>query len=204
MTGRIRFGLQGAQAGNEVALADIAKLTYSESDIDHLIIEELAFGDGMFSRFMERIGIEDATLSTLRHSVYENFSSGASKDAWGETDIFLEFNAPAGTPRNLLIENKVTAGFQQDQAVRYRRRAEHHSSTGVSSMTALIAPEIYLTSVPEADWDRMLSYADIAACITDQSRLSQWRREVLLNAGSRAARLSTFANSQRAPQRSLH
>ncbi len=65
----------------------------------------------------------------------------------------------------LLVENKVAASFQTDQAQRYQERVKNYLSTGEYGVCSavLIAPEDYLASNPEdMGFDCCLTYEEIA------------------------------------------
>lgn len=168
----------------------IQKISQNERDFDRLFIEELAFREGFFDAFARRIGFKSRPIKAIKHSVYENFGG----DAWGETDILVEFMDGAA----LLIENKLSADFQPDQAERYQARAEHHAKGGAEVKTILIAPLVYLNAANKMDWDMTCSYAEIAECIGAPDTRSKWRQSLFLEAGNRAARVQTLAASSKA------
>ena len=167
----------------------IPDIKNNERDFDRLFIEELSFGGTFFELFCAKIDFKFRPIRTIRHSVEVKKDFGGK--AWGETDILVELE-DGGV---LLIENKLSSVFQPEQAERYRARAAHHAKNGSEVRTVLIAPEIYLCSVPEGDWDEMCSYADIASCITSADARSEWRKTILRDAGSRAARTHDLATN---------
>ncbi|WP_288928765.1 PD-(D/E)XK nuclease family protein [uncultured Maritimibacter sp.] len=162
-------------------------VSFNERDFDLLLIEELAFNPEFCAEFAKRFSVEAPAVAHIRHSVHENFGDMA----WGETDIFVRFED--GT--TLLIENKVSAQFQPDQAARYRARAKVHSVSGKTAKTVLIAPGAYLSGVVPEDWDYLCSYADLADCIPSGDARADWRRSLLRQAGGRAARVTALAGS---------
>lgn len=166
------------------------QLTSNERDFDRLFMEELAFGEGFLEAFCAKIGVQPKPVASIRHSVTENFGGLA----WGETDIFVAFEDDTA----LLIENKLSAGFQPEQAERYRARAAHHAGRGLRCRTVLIAPKVYLSSVDTEDWDHVCSYEDIADCMGASDPRSRWRQALFREAGSRAARVSRLAASSAA------
>ncbi len=168
----------------------IQKISQNERDFDRLFIEELAFREGFFDAFARRIGFKSRPIKAIKHSVYENFGG----DAWGETDILVEFEDGAA----LLIENKLSADFQPDQAERYQARAEHRAKGGAEVKTVLIAPLVYLNAAYKRYWDLTCSYAEIAECIGSQDTRSKWRQSLFLEAGNRAARVQGLATSSTA------
>ncbi|NBB98671.1 MAG: hypothetical protein GVY34_10995 [Alphaproteobacteria bacterium] len=168
----------------------IQKLSHNERDFDRLFIEELAFGEGFLASFLRRIDFGFRSIKVIKHSVFEKFN----EDAWGETDIYVEFEDGA----LLLIENKLSADFQKDQAKRYRARAEIYKRNGTEANTVLIAPLIYLNTVSKTDWDIVCCYSDIAECIDGQDVRSKWKRSLFLEADNRANRVQNLAISNNA------
>lgn len=181
-----------AASGERVSVLEhtIQKLSQNERDFDRLFIEELAFREGFFDEFSRRIGFEPRPIKAIKHSVHENFGGNAK----GETDILVELEDGAA----LLIENKLSADFQPNQAERYQARAEHHGKDGAEVKTVLIAPLAYLNAVPNGAWDLTCSYAEIAECIGSQDKRSEWRQSLFLEAGNRAARMRTLATNSEA------
>ncbi len=163
------------------------QISHLERDFDLFFIEEITFAEGVFQAMMAKVGLGSHAIKSIRHSVYENFSD----DAWGETDIFVELDGPC----ILLIENKLTAAFQPDQAARYRARAKHHAKDVADVRTLLIAPSVYLDAVPQGDWDSKLSYEEIADAMLANTPRDTWRQSLFREAGSRAARVRSLANS---------
>lgn len=162
-------------------------MSNNERDFDRLIIEELAFSEEFYEAFAQALGIDPRPITAIRHSVQESFGGLA----WGETDIFVSFYDGGA----LMIENKVGAEFQPDQAARYRARAAHHMIGGADVKTVLVAPAVYLATVRVTDWDLMCSYASIADCISIQCPRGEWRKSMLREAGNRAAKLQNMATS---------
>jgi len=79
----------------------------------------------------------------------------------GESDLELTWERPDKSHAILLIENKVDAAFQRDQAIRYRERAAVYVASGrySSAWTLLIAPSAYFGSDPsEHGFDSALRY----------------------------------------------
>ena len=168
----------------------IAKFSFQERDFDLFFMEELSFDVGFFEAFADRIGMAQQPIKAIRHSVYENFDN----DAWGETDVLVELQD--GTV--LLIENKLTANFQPEQAIRYRARAQYHRATGSDALTILIAPAAYLDGIPEGSWDRTCSYGEIADCMLANDARGRWRQSLFREAGNRASCVRRMAGSHSA------
>lgn len=161
------------------------QLSPQERDFDLLFLEEFAFNSEFLHRIIDRLGIGQTSIQSIRHSVHENLGG----DAWGETDLLVHlFQGPT-----LLIENKLSAPFQDGQALRYRARALHHSSNGIPALTMLFAPSVYLIGVSRSDWQHVFSYQDLAEMISLDDPRSNWRRSLLNAAGTRSARVSQLA-----------
>ena len=168
----------------------ITKFSHHERDFDLFFMEELSFGAGFFEAFADKVGVAWQPIKEIRHSVHENLGG----EAWGETDVLIELQD--GTV--LLIENKLTADFQPGQAERYRERARRHRESGKEAVTALIAPEVYLNSVSEGEWDRTCSYSEIANCMSASDARGRWRQSLFREAGNRASRVKDMASNSAA------
>jgi hypothetical protein len=128
-----------------------------ERDIDLLLLEELwanpAFRDWFISQ-----SVTDAVLGQLvevKRSVTQSS---------GESDLELTWQQVDGSCSRLLIENKVDAGFQRDQAARYRQRAQDCVANGQCSRawTVLVAPDAYYGSAPRPlGFDVTLTYEQV-------------------------------------------
>ena len=124
-----------------------------ERDIDLLVCAEL-HADGALARlFADRANIIDARFAGawVSHAEIE-----------GESDLVACWETSRGRAL-ALIENKIAATFQPDQAARYRLRAlRWASAVGVSQVsTMLIAPAAYMTRETASDFDVGLTYEDM-------------------------------------------
>ena len=130
-------------SGDEIRIAGVC-----ERDVDLLLLEEFHAGD-RFWRWLAGVALgEDlaaARFVRARHSVDQSS---------GESDLELAIEAPAGRrsrrdrPRRIriLIENKLDAAFQPQQAERYRTRGDAYLQNGECDLavTLLVAPAGYL------------------------------------------------------------
>jgi hypothetical protein len=85
-------------------------------------------------------------------------------DGIGESDLELAYLDSSGALTRLLIENKVSAGFQPRQAERYQDRAAIYLARGDCQRiaTVLVAPSSYLgPSLKTYGFSRCLSYEEI-------------------------------------------
>jgi hypothetical protein len=108
-----------------------------ERDIDLLLIEELYASPSFRQNFLQLLGGEvpsTAEFIAARHSIVSSL---------GQSDVEVEL-AVAKTRWILLLENKIDASFQPEQAARYTQRGEQYLSNGYARfLTILIAPEKY-------------------------------------------------------------
>ncbi|MEQ9455596.1 MAG: PD-(D/E)XK nuclease family protein [Phycisphaeraceae bacterium] len=129
-----------------------------ERDIDLLLLEELAASEPFLQWFIRTTTALEppCTLLSIGRSVTQSS---------GESDLELLIREEGGQEHRILIENKVDASFQKDQAGRYRQRAELYLSRDSlqSCTTILVAPEVYLNGVTDTEFDQTLSYETIAS-----------------------------------------
>ena len=128
-----------------------------ERDIDFLLVEELNI-NGNFSDFLFKNDIPEifqATSIKAVHSVVD--------EEYGETDILFAFSVE-GKKYVILIENKINAPFQPDQAKRYslRKKKLKKEKKLDKVYTALIAPEKYVDIHNSyKDFDIIVMYEEI-------------------------------------------
>lgn len=150
-----------------------------ERDIDLLLLEELHHSTSFLALIAKYAGIAPAVLKWARHSVY----SGTGEEK-GETDILAVIDSPNGRVA-LMIEDKIGAAMQPDQAKRYHARGEQLCAPGnkegiTSYLTLLCAPANYLAAVPEGDWHKKLKFEDIADWFAKQDDpRAKWRHDAL-------------------------
>src|SRR5262245_48360101 len=107
-----------------------------ERDIDLLLLEEFVASPTFLAWFLKEIQLPDnAVLTDAARSVVT---------PTGESDLELTLESSLGVIR-VLIENKVGALLQPEQAERYRGRAESHKHNQDCSraVTAILAPKAY-------------------------------------------------------------
>ena len=130
-----------------------------ERDIDLLLAEEFAVSPSFATWFLGQTRFRD-----LDGSVLDVYVSRA--DATGESDLVVVYETLAGDQRvALLIEDKIDAPLQPDQAKRYRLRAENEVRRGDYQAweTVLCSPAGYAAAHPEASgFDRHVTYEAIA------------------------------------------
>jgi hypothetical protein len=118
----------------------------TERDIDLLILEELVCSQDFRVWFLRSVlGVDDGTafLGAL-HSVSNEL---------GESDLVIGFKKLDGHEFAVLVENKVCANFQPDQAERYHKRGAKGVDAGHwgSFVTCVIAPKSYLAAESGAE-----------------------------------------------------
>ncbi|WP_053970228.1 hypothetical protein [Mangrovimonas sp. ST2L15] len=146
-----------------------------ERDIDLMILEELKcnplFIDWVLSK---SIGKQDAyTFNGAWHSL--------SQVGLGESDLAFKISTEK-EEIIFLLENKIDANFQFDQANRYRLRGQKRieSNECNSFYTILIAPENYITR--NKDFDFYISYEEIKSWFIKQNNMglrAKYKAELL-------------------------
>ena len=137
-----------------------------ERDIDLLLAEELAVNPAFAAWLQSRTKFAGTSAE-----VTDVFVSKA--DNLGESDLIAIFECPDRTRFAVMIEDKVDAPLQPDQAGRYRLRAEREIKTGnYGAYTVLLcAPQYYLDKSLHADeFDTTISFEAMAAFLRDSDR----------------------------------
>lgn len=125
-----------------------------ERDIDLLLVEEFLSSDSFIDFFTDTLDLPHCDkLLNVQRSIHD-FDLG-------ETDVLVEY-AHRDRTIALLIENKLDAAFQPDQAVRYETRASHYRDAGKydAAYTILVAPAQYIER--QHDFSNCVSYEQIA------------------------------------------
>jgi hypothetical protein len=158
----------------------------SERDIDLLLLEDMYASPTFVGWLVTKVFGHDIAFGEVisaNHSIF---------DEEGESDIVLQFRDRMGVSCALLIENKVAAPPQPDQAARYRIRAETGAKDGKWEKwkTAIIAPAAYL-EVKADGYDARISYEDIACWyeVTPHDARAAYRARIMRDAIVRARRV---------------
>lgn len=128
-----------------------------ERDIDLLLLEELHSSECFQSWFLKRI--------IGRSAVDQKFVSASYsvRQTLGESDLEAWFCDGDDRRICVLVENKINANPQPEQADRYKKRAvaylEQHKAS--SAYTAIVAPQTYLNGRSARGFDADLSYEEI-------------------------------------------
>ncbi len=111
----------------------------SERDIDLLLLEEFIASTRFCEWFISKIAFSEAkgaNIEDVKRSVTHST---------GESDLEITLINPEKNRYRLLIENKVNAGFQPEQAERYKQRGETYIQHDDIQQykTILVAPQAY-------------------------------------------------------------
>ncbi|PZQ14335.1 MAG: hypothetical protein DI565_13025 [Ancylobacter novellus] len=125
-----------------------------ERDVDLLLCSELHARGEVASTFGEKICGRVATFEGAWVSI---------SDESGESDLVVSYEA-GGRKVVALVENKIAAGFQPEQQLRYRTRAARWAAEaeGAIVVTVLVAPRDYLNRPGAEDFDIRVSYEEVA------------------------------------------
>ena len=162
-----------------------------EIEIDHLLDEEFNCDPGFGSRFATACGLEFETLQVLKSISQPSLGNG-----YGDLLVEAEMD---GERIAFLIEDKITAGAQPDQAKRYDEHANHMCQDGWDRVvTVLVAPrsyqgerDLYDTSVDLETVAEMLASPNI--------RRREYRRGIIARALKKKA-----ATGVQIPDHAMH
>lgn len=159
----------------------------AERDIDLLLMEEFHVSEGFVRWFAEQVGEEGAIPDGAWHSL---------SDTDGETDLLLRVRC--GHERiGILIENKVGAPEQNEQAERYHLRGIRSREAGRFDryVTVMCAPSRYLSGMSsDSVYQFRVPYEVIAEWFAGASdKRSQWRHEIMREAIEQGRRGYTMA-----------
>ncbi len=129
-----------------------------ERDIDLLLCMELHADAALAKHLATRAGLADARFNGAWVSV---------SNTDGESDLIVIFQTPNAGDVVLLIENKIDANFQPDQAKRYRIRADQFVDEAEASraLTMLVAPAEYVEGAESEPFDVKVTYEEICASL---------------------------------------
>jgi len=148
-----------------------------ERDIDLLVVEELVVSTDFDTWIVDQIAprsVEIETFIDAWHSVYDS--------ELGESDIEFGFTDDAGHDILILIENKIAAGFQDEQLQRYQKRGEKAIENEWDEFyTCLFAPASYVEATEKtAVVDAVLSYETVRDWFAArETRRAEYRSQVL-------------------------
>jgi hypothetical protein len=152
-----------------------------ERDLDLLLAEEFAVNQVFAERFK--------ALTQFRNRKATVCDFWVSKaDNLGESDLIVVYVDEAGERFALLIEDKIDAPLQPNQADRYRLRADRDRAQGRYTDYAVIlcAPRYYIQNRSDlASFDVLVSLEDIAECLGNNDARAEYRSLFLKTAGTK-------------------
>ena len=118
-----------------------------ERDIDLLLLEAFHVSAQFQTWFAAK-----AFGPESRGCRFESASHAVTDPELGESDLIAYYIDPEGQVLAILIEDKIDAAAQPEQAARYRKRGEAGISAGrwTSFRTCIVGPRNYLESAPDA------------------------------------------------------
>lgn len=168
-----------------------------EQHIDFVLEEEFVCNEAFLKFFLEEarkniVPPLDGVDHKLRLTPCESWNCEAVRSAStsaGETDVLTTYmSADLDNPRvAILIEDKIRAGFQKDQAQRYRERGQAGQAAGLwnTFLTCLVAPQKY--SSHNAGFDTRVSLETILSFFSEGDHRSRFKAGVLERALTRFA-----------------
>jgi hypothetical protein len=162
--------------------------TVSERDIDLLLLEEFTVNAGFRSWFVE------TAVDKLSGASFVGAFHSISDARLGESDIVLGFDHAETKRCAVMLENKIDAAFQPDQAERYHRRGEDgiRQGTWAAFITCIVAPQAFLKNQSGAEeFDTSISYERLAEWFEQQKEQSErngYRAAVLRYAAEKTRR----------------
>ena len=155
-----------------------------ERDIDILLAEEFTVEPSFASWFLSKTSFASSEARVVDVHVSKN-------DNLGESDLIVVFERDDSSRFAILIEDKVDAPVQPDQAERYRMRANREVKKGtfLAYEIKLCAPQAYLTARPDmAMFERAISYEEIATFMArDHTPRGQYRSTFIATAATKRA-----------------
>ena len=137
---------------------------FSEAIVDRALVELLTCS-AAFREWFLATAAPDAP-APYRDLTFRGATRSVSQGN-GESDVVAEWRTPADESILILVEDKLTAGFQKHQGKRYAVRAAQlvADGTAASVRTVLLAPAHYLQAAnPEAmEFEVRISLEDLVA-----------------------------------------
>lgn len=154
-----------------------------ERDIDLLLAEEFSVNPAFASWFVSLTKFSGRTSEVVEVHV-------SKADTQGESDLVVVFEEPSGHRFAILIEDKLDAPLQPDQAARYHLRALKEVELGACGDFEIVicAPRHYLDGHPSLEgFDVKIAHEDIGAAIAelDPSARGQYRADFIGTASTK-------------------
>ena len=161
----------------------IPTLTHAtERDIDLLLVEELFASSAFVGWMAAQAGVcETVQKSTVLHSKRRTRSRR-------EIDIFVDLHSIGGARCALLIENKLDAEEQPDQAESYREELHRVADAFHRSAMLIVCPEAYTREHAgfTGKFDAVVTYEDLRAYFDNAALMggeigerARFRRDIL-------------------------
>ena len=151
-------------------------VSVGERDIDLLLMEEFHVDADFVSWFCSLLGISNVQFAGAWHSV---------SDTDGETDLLLRVTLD-GRRVGILIENKIAAPEQNEQAERYHLRGIRSREAGKFDeyVTVICAPQRYLDGLAaDSAYQHRVPYEAMADWYAKlKGRRAEWRHHVIWEA----------------------
>ena len=163
----------------------------TERDIDLLLVEELHASLEFVTWMAGQVGICSRIASrNVKHSKRRTRSRR-------EIDILIEIDHWDGKRSSLLVENKLDATEQPDQAESYREELDALAADNAHAATIIVCPEAYAAKHPSftTKFDAMVSYETIGAFLRELQ--NEAGSEMVLRYGFRAEILDQAIHKHR-------
>jgi hypothetical protein len=153
-----------------------------ERDVDLLLAEEFWVNPAFAERFksLTKFASEPATVADFWVS---------KSNSLGESDLIVVYETADGRRFAWLIEDKVSANLQPDQARRYQMRADRDCSNGVYADFELVlcAPHYYIENHPDLHgFSHYISLEQIADILdADNNGRAAYRADFLKTASTK-------------------
>lgn len=143
-----------------------------ERDIDLLILEELHSSPSFQAWFLGRVIGRPVINQKLLAASY------SVRQTLGESDLEAWFYDEDDRRICVLVENKINANPQPEQAARYRKRALAYleQRQAFSAYTAIVAPQLYLDSRSARGFDADVSYEELKKWFSSAESLGARRQ----------------------------
>lgn len=136
----------------------IPTLTHAtERDIDLILVEEIYSSPSFIHWLTEKVGMGPVSAYTVLHSKRRTRSRR-------EIDIFVDLTFEGRSKGALLIENKLDATEQPDQAESYREELAVLAQSHPSCAMLIVCPRSYQSAYPDftGKFDAVVHYEDIS------------------------------------------
>lgn len=144
----------------------IPTLTHAtERDIDLLLVEEIYARPAFVQWLADRVGLGLVSASTVLHSKRRTRSRR-------EIDIFVDLGFKDGGRGALLIENKLDATEQPDQAESYRAELEAMGQSHGRRAMVMVCPASYQSTHPAftGKFDHVVTYENLRDYFAERAR----------------------------------